>query len=81
VLSCVQEGDGVTKRGISWGYYPGIELDGDQHGFPLEKNQDLERESWLRKEGFKVLRFWNNEVLQNLEGVLDTIIENCQRNA
>jgi len=53
-----------------------IELDGDQHGFPGEKNQDQERDSWLQKEGFKLLRFWNNEVLQNLEGVIDTIIEN-----
>lgn len=53
-----------------------IELDGDQHGFPLEKNQDQERDNWLQKECFRVLRFWNNEVLQNLEGVIDIIIEN-----
>lgn len=55
-----------------------IELDGDQHGFPKEKNQDQERDRWLQQEGFKILRFWNNEVLQNLEGVMDTIIENCK---
>jgi len=55
-----------------------IELDGDQHGYPMEKNQDQERTNWLQQEGFKVLRFWNNEILQNLEGVLDTIGENCK---
>ena len=60
------------------GYNEYLSSSVDQHGFPGEKNQDQERDSWLQQEGFKVLRVWNNEVLQNLEGVLDTIIENCK---
>ena len=31
------------------------------------------RDVWLRDEGYKVLRFWDNEVFSNLEGVLETI--------
>ncbi len=48
-----------------------IELDGGQHA--IQKNKDKERDNWLCKEGFTVLRFWNNEVIENLEGVLDVI--------
>ena len=47
-----------------------IEVDGGQHA---EKDVDKERDQWLEKEGFKVLRFWNNEVLLNLMGVLEVI--------
>ena len=48
-----------------------IELDGGQHA--IEKENDIRRDSWLNSEGFEVLRFWNNEVFENLEGVLDVI--------
>lgn len=51
-----------------------IELDGGQHFFQEEK--DKIRDEWLAKEGFKVLRFWDNEVLDNTEGVLEVIREN-----
>ena len=44
-----------------------VEVDGGQHS----EEADKEREQWLRSQGFKVLRFWNNEVLQNTEGVLE----------
>ncbi len=49
-----------------------IEVDGGQHA---ENEKDKQRDAWLRGEGFKVLRFWNNEVLQNIEGVLETILK------
>ena len=48
-----------------------IELDGGQHA--IEREKDRLRDSRLAKEGFVVLRFWNNDVMQNLEGVLETI--------
>ena len=48
-----------------------IEVDGGQH--TIEKNKDAERDKWLNEQGYKVLRFWNNEVLTNIEGVLQTI--------
>jgi len=53
-----------------------IELDGGQHTEQLEK--DSARDSWLQSQGFKVLRFWNNEVFENTEGVLEIIKRECQ---
>ena len=52
-----------------------VEVDGGQHA--LEKDRDAERDRYLRKQGFRILRFWNNEVLQNIDGVLEVIRENC----
>jgi very-short-patch-repair endonuclease len=46
-----------------------IEVDEGQHSI----ERDDERENYLTRNGFKVLRFWNNEVLQNIEGVLEEI--------
>jgi len=52
-----------------------IEVDGGQHA--AENNKDIERDTYLQRNGFKVLRFWNNEVLRNIDGVLEVIRENC----
>ena len=52
-----------------------IEVDGGQHS--IDKGRDKEKDNWLRGEGYKVLRFWNNEVLTNIEGVLQVIREHC----
>jgi very-short-patch-repair endonuclease len=47
-----------------------VELDGGQHALgPGDKVRD----EWLRAEGYKVLRFWDNQVLSDFEGVLETI--------
>ena len=51
-----------------------IEVDGGQHA---DNKKDEERDVWLKAEGFKVLRFWNNEVFTNMKGVLEVIRENC----
>jgi len=48
-----------------------IEIDGGQHADQVEYDQ--RRDAWLRNQGYTVLRFWNNEVLQQLEGVLERI--------
>src|SRR4051812_2783846 len=48
-----------------------VELDGSQHATACD--EDATRDAWLQSEGFAVLRFWNNEVFENLEGVLTTI--------
>ena len=45
-----------------------IELDGGQHA--LTTQQDAERTQYLESQGLRVLRFWNNDVLSNLDGVL-----------
>lgn len=47
-----------------------VELDGGQHA---DSKVDAARTAWLTSRGCKVLRFWNNDVLRNLPGVLDTI--------
>ena len=53
-----------------------IELDGGQHA--EQTVYDAERDAWLRDRGFSVLRFWNNDVLQNLNGVKDTILSKME---
>ncbi len=49
-----------------------IEVDGAQHN--EMQIQDNQRTAWLEAQGWKVLRFWNNEVLQNIEGVLVEVL-------
>ncbi|MEM5787704.1 MAG: endonuclease domain-containing protein [Syntrophobacteraceae bacterium] len=51
-----------------------IEVDGGQHA--TAKNEDMVRDSWLESRGFRVLRFWNNEVLENIDGVAEVIARN-----
>jgi len=48
-----------------------IEIDGGQHAEQTEYDQ--RRDAWLRSQGYTVLRFWNHEVMQQLEGVLEQI--------
>ena len=48
-----------------------IELDGGQH--VEQEAYDRQRDAWLRQQGYTVLRFWNNDVMQNLDGVLEQI--------
>jgi len=48
-----------------------IEIDGGQHDWNAAA--DLARTRFIEAQGFAVLRFWNNEVLENIEGVVATI--------
>jgi len=50
-----------------------IEIDGSQH---VDNKEDLERTKFLEKEGFKVIRFWNNEINNNIEGCYEKIAQN-----
>ena len=54
-----------------------IELDGGQHA--EGRKRDNARDKILEGNGFKVLRFWNNEVFENLEGVLEVIRQECMK--
>jgi len=47
-----------------------VEADGGQHN---ESESDEVRDTWLRGQGFKVLRFWNDQILQSTDSVLDVI--------
>ena len=48
-----------------------VELDGGQHAERFE--QDTERTRWLEQRGYRVIRFWNHDVLANIDGVLEAI--------
>ena len=48
-----------------------VEVDGSQHA--MELAADLERTKVLQANGYSVLRYWNNEILSNIEGVLEHI--------
>jgi len=52
-----------------------IEIDGGQHA--LQSKQDAMRTKFLESEGYRVLRFWNNEALGNIDGVLEVIQSAC----
>jgi very-short-patch-repair endonuclease len=47
-----------------------IEADGSQHA---DNRSDVRRDAYLRARGFRILRFWNNDVLENAAGVFDAI--------
>ncbi len=48
-------------------------MDGGQHAQPSETQKDKERDIWFKAQGYKVLRFWDNEVFINTRGVLEVI--------
>jgi very-short-patch-repair endonuclease len=52
-----------------------IEVDGGQHNCGGGIELDRQRDVFLRSQGFRILRFWNSDVDQNLEGVLETILD------
>jgi crossover junction endodeoxyribonuclease RuvC len=51
-----------------------VELDGGQHADETQAAYDGRRTKYLEDEGFVVLRFWNNDVTENVMGVLETIL-------
>ena len=52
-----------------------IELDGSQHGDERAVEDDERRTAYLNDQGYRVLRFWNQEVIDNLDGVLEAITQ------
>jgi very-short-patch-repair endonuclease len=57
-----------------------VELDGGQHDDPKQRAHDEKRTDYLATQDLTVLRFWNNEVLGNTEGVAQTIFDWLQEN-
>ena len=55
-----------------------VEADGGQHNEPGEHDW---RDSFLAERGWLVLRFWNNEILANTDGIIAVIQEACQQRA
>ena len=48
-----------------------VEANGEQH---VESKHDADRTEWLRAQGWRVVRFWNNEVRENPDGVAEAIL-------
>jgi very-short-patch-repair endonuclease len=62
---------------VDFACYPArlvIEVDGGQHNETKAQAIDKQRDALLKQHNFKVLRFWNHDVLGNTEGVVETII-------
>jgi very-short-patch-repair endonuclease len=55
-----------------------IEVDGGQH---LENSRDETRDRTIRARNYRVVRFWNNDIMNNMDGVLETIAEALQADA
>jgi very-short-patch-repair endonuclease len=51
-----------------------IEVDGGQHGSQDGVYLDQQRDTFFRSQGFRILRFWNSDVDQNLRGVMESIL-------
>ena len=52
-----------------------IELDGGQHNEPTNIEYDQKRTQYLNEKGYRVIRFWNNDIDENLEGVYQSILK------
>jgi very-short-patch-repair endonuclease len=50
-----------------------IELDGSQHGEAGQISKDQQRDAALRNEGYLVLRFWNREIDEDMDAIVDTV--------
>jgi very-short-patch-repair endonuclease len=50
-----------------------IEVDGGGHAQPDQIVADERRTEYLQSRGYRVLRFWNNEIFENIEGVISVI--------
>jgi very-short-patch-repair endonuclease len=55
-----------------------VEVDGGQHA-EQQKQSDDHRTQWLAEKGVTVVRYWNNEVLSNLDGVLSDLLAHIER--
>lgn len=54
----------------------GVELDGGQHGEIFNEIYDRERTKYLNDLDIKIIRFWNNDALSNIDGVVEEISKN-----
>jgi hypothetical protein len=52
-----------------------VELDGGQHAEGAALTHDRRRTAWLEEQRFRVLRFWNLDVFEDIDGVMDRIAD------
>ena len=55
-----------------------IELDGGQHNEEINKEKDQQRTDYLAQQHIRVIRFWNNAILQNIDAVYEKILNAIQ---
>ena len=55
-----------------------VELDGDTHGETAQQIHDARRTAFLKAEGWDVIRVWNADLMENIDGVLDTIVDTLE---
>ena len=55
-----------------------IEVDGGQHNTEEGREHDNLRTRFLESRGFRVLRFWNSEVLEDVEAVIASVVKQCE---
>jgi very-short-patch-repair endonuclease len=60
---------------VSHSHWLVIELDGESHDFESRQQADAKRDAWFASRRYRVLRFTNDDVMKNLEGVILTIAE------
>jgi very-short-patch-repair endonuclease len=58
-----------------------VELDGESHDFEERQKADQHRDAFFKSEGFYVLRFTNEQVMSNLEGVVEVIRQTASSRA
>jgi very-short-patch-repair endonuclease len=58
-----------------------VEVDGAQHGFDAHLARDAQRDRLFAYRGFRTLRFWNDEIDRNLDGVVETVWNALQGSA
>jgi very-short-patch-repair endonuclease len=51
-----------------------VELDGDQHGHEASRKHDAIRDRVVRSQGYRVLRFWNEDLLKTLDAVVEGVL-------
>lgn len=55
-----------------------LEIDGDVHGYKTKQAQDAIRETFLRNKNFEIIRYANNDIYNNLEGVMEDLLKKCE---
>ncbi len=55
-----------------------VEIDGPSHSEPEQIQYDIARTECLNEVGYQLLRFWNSDVDEHMDGVLETILAQCQ---
>lgn len=52
-----------------------IELDGEHHALEPQKSADVVRDSWLKTQGYDVIRFWNSNIYDNQDYLMDALVQ------